>query len=180
MPPLPRLDAPLTDGAIALREWSQDDIPVVTPLLDEPVIARWTRVPSPYRRADAEEYLQRVNVRRRSGEELGLVIALGRQLLGSVSLRVEWEHRRGELGYLVYAPARGRGIARRAVLLLSRYAFEHLGLCRLEILAASENAASCRVAETAGFTREGVLRSYIDSANGRADMVCFSLLPGEL
>jgi RimJ/RimL family protein N-acetyltransferase len=36
------------------------------------------------------------------------------------------------------------------------------------------------VAEKAGFTREGVLRSYMQSRGRRDDMVAFSLLPDEL
>jgi RimJ/RimL family protein N-acetyltransferase len=36
------------------------------------------------------------------------------------------------------------------------------------------------VAEHAGFVREGVLRAYQPFKDGRPDMVCYSLLPGDL
>ena len=44
-----------------------------------------------------------------------------------------------------------------------------------------ENVASQRVAERAGFTREGVLRAYNGRRDGtRADAVVYSLLPQDL
>ena len=39
------------------------------------------------------------------------------------------------------------------------------------------NVASMRVAERAGFQREGVLRSWVDVNGDRVDHVSFSLLP---
>ena len=64
--------------------------------------------------------------------------------------------------------------------LVARWGFDHLGLERITIFAAPGNPASQRVAEKAGFTREGVLRSYTRVKDERLDMVCFSLLPGDL
>lgn len=183
MPDLPRVDSELTDGRVALREWVAGDAATMTPPLNDREIAYWTRVPSPYGRADAEDYLRRMEQLRDVGAELALAIvsASDRELLGSISLRVaSWDNRRGELGYLVFAHARGRDVATRSVRLLARFAFERLGLRRVEILAATGNRASQRVAEKAGFTREGVLRSYMDNRGERLDMVAFSLLPGEL
>ena len=48
------------------------------------------------------------------------------------------------------------------------------------MLAATGNPASQRVAERAGFTREAVLRSYMEGTYERQDMVAFGLLRGEL
>lgn len=52
---------------------------------------------------------------------------------------------------------------------------------RLELMTDPDNRASQRVAEKAGFQREGVLRSHLLHRDGRRrDSVMFSLLPGEL
>ena len=53
-----------------------------------------------------------------------------------------------------------KGAATRSVLLACRYAFDVLHWARREICAIADNAASRRVAVKAGFTLEGVLRSY--------------------
>ena len=65
--------------------------------------------------------------------------------------------------------------------LIARWAFNELGVQRLELTTAPENVASQRVAERAGFTREGVLRGLVATkSNGRRDSVMFSLLPADL
>ena len=48
--------------------------------------------------------------------------------------------------------------------------------------AEAENVASCRVAEKAGFRREGVIRSsrYNPRLGRRMDFVLYSALPGEI
>ena len=101
----------------------------------------------------------------------------GSELLGSISLmRLAWEHARGEVGYWLAREARGHGHTTRAVGLICRWGFETLRLERIDLLAATGNPASQRVAERAGFTREAVLRSYMRGKDGRQDMVAFGLL----
>ena len=68
----------------------------------------------------------------------------------------------------------------RAVLLLSRWAFETLPVERIEITIEPENTASCAVAERAGYTFEGVLRSHTVIKGRRRDMGMYSLLRSEL
>ncbi|MDN3357448.1 GNAT family protein [Actinomadura sp. DC4] len=94
--------------------------------------------------------------------------------------RADWESGVAETGYWLGPADRRHGYATEAVREVARHAFG-LGLHRLELLAATGNLASQRVAERAGFTREGVLRSARYLPGGvRADMVIFSLLRGEL
>jgi RimJ/RimL family protein N-acetyltransferase len=53
------------------------------------------------------------------------------------------------------------------------------GFERVELRAATGNLASQRVAEKAGFTREGVLRNAGSVNAGRVDMVVYSLVRGD-
>ena len=62
-----------------------------------------------------------------------------------------------EVGYWLLAPARGRGVARRAVRLLCAWAFDVCGLDRLRLTTMPGNVASERVAELCGFRRDGSL-----------------------
>ena len=70
--------------------------------------------------------------------------------------------------------ARQRGIASTALRLLSRWAFEHLAVARLELWVEPWNTASQRVAERAGFQREGVLHSYIEVEKTRRDVIMYA------
>lgn len=85
-------------------------------------------------------------------------------------------HRFANLGYWVRASAAGRGIAARATRLISRVGFEDLGLIRLEIVVAVENARSRRVAEKTGAELEGVLRKRLLGRDRPHDAYGFSLI----
>src|SRR5204862_6822759 len=118
-----------------------------------------------------------------TGEGLSVAIADADSdaFLGTVALlRFDWPDLRAEIGYWLAAHARGSGVVTRAVELLARWALHDLGLARLALTTDAENAASQAVARRAGFTREGVLRSFEDRDGRRPDVVMFSLLPGDL
>ncbi|MGC9378053.1 GNAT family N-acetyltransferase [Streptomyces sp. MH13] len=72
------------------------------------------------------------------------------------------------VGYWVLPEARGQGVATRALLLASRWAFAELGLHRLELGHAVGHDASCRTAERCGYACEGTLRGAMFEA-GRQD-----------
>jgi RimJ/RimL family protein N-acetyltransferase len=146
----------------------------------DPEIVRWTRVPERYGETDARAYLlQRYDaIEAGSAAPFAIVSPTDdRHLLGSIALmHLDWEHRRAEVGYWLAREARGDGHATRAVGLICDWAFRTLGLERIDLLAATGNPASQRVAERCGFTREAVLRSYLLGKDERQDMVAFGLL----
>ena len=85
---------------------------------------------------------------------------------------------RGSVGYWLLEEGRGAGRAARAIRLMASWALPAMRLGRLQLHTDPENIASQRVAEKAGFTREGVLRGYNGCADGnRAEAVVYSLLP---
>ena len=87
---------------------------------------------------------------------------------------------RAEYGYWLAPPWRGRGVMTRAVTGMTRVLFEQQGFERVEIRCESENAASRRVAERAGFRHEGTLRRVHPLAGGgAADLELFGLLKSE-
>jgi ribosomal-protein-serine acetyltransferase len=102
------------------------------------------------------------------------------RLLGSIALmHLDWEHRRGDVGYWMAREARGQGHATRAVRLICRWGFRELGLERIGLRAAVGNPGSQAVAERAGFAREAVQRAYLRIKGHQLDMVAFGLLAGE-
>ena len=182
MAPLPLPDPPLTDDTARLREMTEADVPALVAAVQDPLIPRYTRLPSPYGEREAREFLVEQRRRCEQGTELSLLVvgAESDALLGSVGARLDRENARAEIGYWVVREARGRGVASKAVVLLGRWLFEALDLARLQIHTETENLASQRVAERAGFTREGLLRSYELMEGRPIDVVMFSALPGDL
>ena len=142
---------------------------------EDPSTARWVNaLPS----SDGAGVVRFNESKRRGGSMLDLVIAdrISDAYLGEILLfSREWQA--GELAYVVAPFARGRGIATDALKLLTRWAFDQLGLQRLQLKADPDNAASQRVAEKAGYQREGLLRSSFVVRGRRSDSVLYSRLP---
>jgi RimJ/RimL family protein N-acetyltransferase len=166
-----------------LRPWRDSDIAALVTTCQDPEISRWTRVPFPYGTSDARAYLLQRHDIVHAGTAAPFAIVAAEDLddvLGSISLlRFSWENARAEVGYWLAKAARGQGHVTRAVRLITRWGFDNLGLERIDLLAATENPASQRVAERCGFTREAILRSYLLGRDGRQDMVAYGLLARE-
>jgi ribosomal-protein-alanine N-acetyltransferase len=166
----------LSDGEIVLRPWRLDDLDALVDAIDDPEIGRWMpKIPHPYSVEAGAAYLARS-----AGREgrFAIVTADDGKLLGGISL-VPKQWGRGEIGYWIRADARGRGLATRALVLVSRWGLQR-GFRRLQLHADVDNPASHRVAEKAGFVREGVLRSWIEHDDDERDHVLFSLVRGDL
>jgi RimJ/RimL family protein N-acetyltransferase len=164
-----------SDGVIAVRPWRRADAGAVVECLDgDPEIRRWLdRIPQPYTTADALAFFRSL------GEtSFAVVDAESGRLLGGIGLH--WSEDVAEIGYWARADARGRGVTTRALVLVAGLALEQ-GAARVQLRADVENAPSRRVAEKAGFTAEGVLRSvhWNPRLGRRQDWVMYSLLPGE-
>lgn len=86
----------------------------------------------------------------------------------------------GQLGWSTAPGHRGRGYATRGVRLLAGWAFDVVGLQRLEAPAGAENAASLAVAAKVGFRQDGTMRSAMSGPDGRYDLVMQALLPADL
>ncbi len=134
----------------------------------------------PYVEEYAWAYFREQEQARLDGEELGFAFAdpaLPTTVFGGGSLHgIDLREGRAAVGYWLAPPHRGCGIATRATRLMARWGFSVLGLERIELTCGPDNEASQRVAERAGFVREGVLRSHIAFKGGRRDSVVFGLL----
>jgi RimJ/RimL family protein N-acetyltransferase len=185
MPALPFPNPPLGDAIVALRPWRASDMPRKVAAFSDPLCQHfsWPGV-EPYTEADALasfEYRKRARLR---GEELGLAVVDptdADRVWGGASLYdVNRDEARAAVGLWLAPEARGRGIATQALRLLAGWAFEQLGVARLEATCAPENIGSQRMVDRCGFVREGLLRSHSRFKGGRQDLLLFSLLPGEL
>lgn len=107
--------------------------------------------------------------------------SLNSELAGVIILGwIQAAHLSASVSYWLGECFTGRGLATDALKILSRFAFDRLGLNRLEISASVTNAKSAAVATRAGFTPEGTCREY-EFINGKfVDHVRFSLLARDL
>ena len=103
------------------------------------------------------------------------------KVVGSIGLfHADWEVRSVEIGYGVDAGERGKGYATEALGAVARWVLTEGGLQRAWLTANTDNVASVRVAEKAGFRREGTLRRAGVEDDGLHDQALFSLLDDEL
>jgi RimJ/RimL family protein N-acetyltransferase len=176
-------DPPLADDVVRLREPAARDLDAVVAACQDPMVQRYTRVPTPYEEADGRAFIGGSAGRRVLGQSLELVIAArgDDRLLGMIGIIADrHDALRAEIGYWVAPDARGRGIATRALGLLAPWCVTSGGFARLDLQAATSNEASLRVAERCGFVREGVMRHAWFRGGGRSDMVLFSLIPEDM
>jgi len=136
----------------------------------------------PYSQSDARTFLEVAGRGWAEGSGAAFVIAhaAGGDGLGTIGLHLfAGDARLAAVGYWLRREARGHGAATIAVRLVSGWAFDELGIKRLNLITVLENLVSQRVAERAGFTREGIPRAWMPTRDGRRDSVMFSLLPDD-
>ncbi|HTJ66366.1 MAG TPA: GNAT family protein [Actinospica sp.] len=180
-------NATLRTERLELRPWAEQDIDAITAACQDPEIQRYVPVPAPYSRDDAETYVREVVPK---GREAGTDIIFG-AFVADTGLPVAsiGMHRIkdldapaggvGEIGYWAAPATRGQGYMTEAAREVCRWAFDDLGLARIEWLAIAGNEASWRVVEKLGFVREGTLRSHSIHRGVRHDIWIGSLLRTE-
>ncbi len=161
----------LTDGRVVVRPFEPDDAAAVQAACDDPDVAHWIhQLPSPYTLRDAERFITEARHRLLLGERARLAVtqAEGGRLLGSVSLDRFAERQAAEIGYWVQREARRSGVALAAARLVIAWAFADLGIERLELLTYPGNEASQALAGRLGFTRECLLRGFLEPEPGKS------------
>jgi RimJ/RimL family protein N-acetyltransferase len=177
-----RLPFPLTltgDG-ITLREWRSEDLDDLVTMLDEPDIARWTPMPTPFDVEAGIAYLKRAHQGRVSGQRIQLAITVdGGRPVGEVLLfGVDLGLKEAELGYLVGLQYRRRGHASSALSLLSAYAQSQLNLGRLLLRIDPGNRSSTAVARRCGYRLTGEPPILQEGPYGPTSLDTWELIEG--
>ena len=133
-----------------------------------------------YTEMTAREYITIARARWEEHTFYGFAVLRGDHLLGACTLSsIHPIYRFCNLGYWVRTSCHGHGIAGRAAKLAARFAFEHLGMIRLEIVIAVGNQASVRVARKIGAHEEGILLNRIVVGKSIYDAQMYSLVPSD-
>ena len=149
--PLPR------DERFVLRAWADDDVGAMTEACSDADIQRWTRVPKPYRRSDAEFFVRLARDQALRGEAMPCCVADAStgEVLGAVGVHaIDLEARTAELGYWTAPWARRQGVALAGARMLSDWVFATFPLRRLTLEIFEGNEPSFALADQLGARRE--------------------------
>lgn len=176
----------LIGPTVVLRTPTPDDLEPLWEAVSESMgeLSRWMAwFHEDYSPADIRAWVDTTRRGWDTDDDYGLVITDRRAgtVLGACGLnKVDRVNRWANLGYWVRTTATGRGVATEASALAAHWGLGALGLNRLEVVVATTNAPSLRVAEKLGAAREGVARSRFWLHDTALDGVVFSLVRVDL
>lgn len=150
----------LTRGAITLRPLRDTDAPHITVAGNDPETQKWLPLPTPYTLDDAKQFITEIApATLKAGAGIVFAIEHENEFVGCIDVkRAERLNGNCEIGYWTMPEHRGRGFMSQALAVLSKWVLLEQGFARVEVKVAVENRSSQRVAEKAGFMREGVAR----------------------
>jgi ribosomal-protein-serine acetyltransferase len=174
-----------SDGVITARPFQPEDAADVYSAVVESQndVANWLQGLKGLTLSDVESYItsQPQAWNEDKAYNFAVLDAGTNRLLGGCGLtQIDRRHRLCNLYYWIRTGSTGQGYATRSVGLMARFAFESLGLQRMEILVEPDNLASLRVAEKVGAISEGYLRNRLYNHGEPRDAVIFSLVPEDL
>jgi ribosomal-protein-alanine N-acetyltransferase len=79
------------------------------------------------------------------------------------------------IGYWIDSAHAGKGLTPEALVLMIRFAFENLGLHRVQVAIVPRNKSSRRVAEKLGLREEGISRGYLQIRGTWEDHVRYAM-----
>ncbi|RZS29476.1 RimJ/RimL family protein N-acetyltransferase [Herbihabitans rhizosphaerae] len=164
----------LSDGVVTLRAHSPADIDGIVEQCVDPESVKWTTVPHPYQRGDAEKWIgEQVPAAWANDSAYTFAIEAEhhdgiRKFAGSVDLRRDREGV-AEIAFGLHPGARGRGVMRRAINLLIDWGFTERGFDMILWLAYVGNWASRKAVWANGFSFDGTIRSYLAQRGERHD-----------
>ena len=174
----------LEDERVKLRPLEQEDIQYLLPYaLNEPDTWFYS-----HRSARGEngmrEYINSAIANRAAGKEYAFIVfdkTTGEYAGSTRFYDIQPENDMLQLGYTWYGEKyRGTGLNKHCKLLLLQFAFETLGMLRVEFRADARNERSIAAMKSIGCTVEGILRSNMWLEDGgRRDSIVLSILKDE-
>jgi RimJ/RimL family protein N-acetyltransferase len=159
----------LVRDGLVLRPFTAGDVPTLVAAYSEPSIQEWhvASLTTP----EAEEWIASRLGLWRAETLVNWAITVSTTIVGRVGLKsIDLDQGIAEITYWVLAEHRRNGHAKRAVAVVTDWAFNDLGLHRIELTRSTLNGPSCRVAESSGYRLEGTMRLAGRHADGWHDM----------
>ncbi|MDQ0229919.1 GNAT family N-acetyltransferase [Metabacillus malikii] len=150
----------LQTSNLLLRPFQLSDAERVQQLAGDKDVAKTTlNIPHPY---PIEAAVNWINTHPRLREQnnvfpMAVILKETNELIGSMTIRIDKQHRKGELGYWIGKAYWGKGYATEAAEEIVRYGFEEHNVNKICGTAIASNTASCKVMEKLGMKQEGKL-----------------------
>ncbi len=181
-PIIPAIPALYTERLV-LRPFEPADAPRVRELASAPEVAETTlNIPHPYPAGAAEAWLSTHAESAAAGRAYTWAVTLNSsgEVAGAITIRVNADHGRADLGYWLGVEYWNKGYMTEAVRRVVEWGFGELRLHRVEARCLPRNRGSSRVMEKAGMCHEGTLRGYIRKGDRYEDIAVYGLLHEDL
>ena len=174
----PTLRAP----RLVLRTLTEADVADVLAVFSDPLVLRYWDGPLMTTTQDVMQYIERIHYgfRRRELMQWGIAEAATNAVIGTCTLtHLSITHERAEIGFALRQTRWGQGLGTEAVTTAIDFAFDGLGLHRIEADVDPRNERSLRLLERLGFHREGHMRERYFMNGERQDAVMMAMLRTE-
>ncbi|WP_027965195.1 GNAT family N-acetyltransferase [Halalkalibacillus halophilus] len=129
---------------------------------------------------DTEEFIHMCKKGYAESRSLNAVIVFKGKVVGVAGYNeLDWQNKIAYIGYWLAEGYQGNGIMTKVAHGLTKYAFEGLGMNKVDIRAASENYKSRAIPERLGFTEEGMIRAGEMLYGKAVDHVVYGMLKRE-
>ena len=165
----------LSTARLTLRPLTSADAPALYAMRSDPQVMQYIPRPLATSVPDCEAFIELVNGAMGRNELLnwGLALHSSAEVIGTIGYyRLQPEHHRAEIGYMLHPARQGQGLMQEAVAAVLAYGFEVLSLHSVEGVVDPRNEASAQVLKRAGFVQEGLFREnglwegkFLDSAH---------------
>jgi len=154
------LTEPLRTDRLTLRPPAPGDAEAIHRLINDwPVVRMLSRLPYPYPRTLADEWIASTSARRALGQVFDFLITGvedgAEMVIGCIGIRLDDKPRVAKLGYWVGRRFWGHGVATEAAKRVVSWALANLPIDRVEAYVAIDNPASAAVLRHAGLREAG-------------------------
>ncbi len=172
----------LTASRLELRWLDPADVDAVFQVFGNPNVTRYWSSPALEGPQAAAQLIDEIHQLFADRElfQWGMAFRDSHRVFGTCTLAdVDSANRRAEVGFALAEEVWGQGLATEALSRLFRFAFQELGLHRLEADVHPDNVACLAVLEKLGFQREGYLRERWQNQGEIQDSIWLGLLDRE-
>lgn len=174
--PFPELET----ERLLLRQVILNDAPEVLFLRSDPTILQYLGKEPATSLEEAREFITRITNDLENGDGIAWGIRLKEQpekLIGNIGFwRMQKEHYRSEIGYVLHPSYWRKGIIKEAMMKVLEYGFNSMGLHSVEARISPANTASAAVLASTGFVREAYFKEDFYFNGKFEDTAVYSIL----